>query len=551
MMDSAQGSAAVLSEAEVEDVNQLTNGLVPLPADVRAGSGCLEIASLRGICLNDLSALGVADIFRRTLDMWTGHMLASPDITDKECPGTVHLVLTPGSDIGTLSPLDTSAFGEHRISITERGIRISAAHAEGLHRGLATVVQMIAAADGVLPCGELRDRAAYRWRGLSLDVARKFQTVEEVKRVIDVLSLYKCNVLHLHLTDNEGWRLQINSWPKLTSEEFYSQEEFAQIVDYAAERFITVVPEIDTPGHCGAAIRAYPELGLAGVSTTGPFPAANLDPGSIHAKAFVREVLTEVAKLTRGSFIHIGGDESFGMDDAAHGLFVSEVVAFLREMGRTAIGWQETSRAEIGPSEIIQHWIDFGQHEPRPEGNDQEPDNEGRQSQEASSQRIPAEVLEMLKANFAKATGDKARTADKGAWVLASPTNNAYLDRPISEESLSRSQNDAKTGLGLAYYPATELRSYYEWDPVLVSQPVAPSLVLGVEAALWSETITSAADLELLLLPRLSAVAEVAWTARESRGWESYRKRIASHSSMWTRRDLHWFQSTSVAWSAT
>jgi hexosaminidase len=527
--------------------------ILPTPAEVDARSGSLAVARLTALTVSHEAVLPVAERFRHALLLWGGPQLPPPRISDSAAPGAVHVQLQAEAAGGeSLSPTGDAASGEHTVSVDDRGVQVTAGTLEGLHRGLASLTQLLATGGGTVRHGAVRDHARFGWRGLSLDVARWFVPLDEVKRVIDLLSLYKLDVLHLHLTDNEGWRIEIRSWPALTggpdapterAGAFYTQAELADLAAYAAERFVTLIPEIDLPGHAAAAIRAYPELGPAeGLTLEGPVPIAYLDAEAEAAQRFLADVLAEVAALTPGPFLHVGGDEAFGMDEGAHARLVTRAADIVRRLGKQVVGWQEASRADVGPGDTLQHWIDFV-----PGATSEQAPND-RRDEPASA--IPADVQATLDAFFRDAQHDLGRIAAKGTRVLLSPTSHAYLDRPHAERSRDADQEAVRGRLGLPHYPPTPLRDYVEWDPAEVAPSVDPALILGVEGAVWGETITSEADLEALLLPRLVGVAEVAWAGTTAGGWQAFRERLAAHARMWSHAGWAWFQADSVDWGA-
>ncbi|MGC4151643.1 MAG: family 20 glycosylhydrolase [Propionicimonas sp.] len=509
--------------------------LIPRPSRTTLQPGRLAVESLHQITVGDPASRGVAELFRSELERWTGLRLPPPVAAPEARPGAVHLRLV--RDAAGPDALPELSDDPHRLIVSADGIEVTAGTLSGLHRGLSSVIQLLATGDPV-PALDVADRAVHVWRGLSLDVARFFVGVDEVRRIIDLLSLYKLNVLHLHLTENEGWRLQVRSWPLLTEQNppgtYYTQEEFAGLVAYAAERFVTIVPEIDLPGHALSVIQAYPELG----ATPAPgsvFPAANLDVGTEIVERFVRDVLGEVAELTPGPFLHIGGDETFGMDDADQAAFATTALRLTGELGKTAVGWQEMSRGGVRPHHVVQHWIDFAE----------DPD-----AGQPDGTQVPAEVVLALREHFVKARGDLDRIARSGARVLLSPCGRTYLDRRHLEESSDPGQAGLRERVGFPTYPRTALRTYYDWNPQDLLGPVVPERVVGIEAAVWGETITSYDDLEILLLPRLVAVAEVAWSPPETRDWADFQARLAAHPGLWDRQALTWFRTAGIDWRA-
>lgn len=528
--------------------------LIPAPRSVAVHPGTVDLRAARSLTVSAVEALVVADQLREDLRLWAGVDLPEPTVAPSGAPGGVHLALRAARSAGVVS----SPFaGEHEVAVSAGGVQVAAAEPEGLYRGATSVVQLAGTGSGLLPHLVLQDGPAFGWRGLSLDVTRHFVPASEVRRVIDVLALYKFSVLHLHLTDNEGWRLEIRSRPALTagrlledgSRAYYTQEEFAELVAYARARFVTVVPEIDLPGHASAVLQAYPELGARAVAAPegSPFPVANLDGPDDLVWSFVDDVLTEVVALTPGPYLHVGGDEAFGMDPQAHAAFVTRWAQRVRDHGKTVVGWQEASRAQLPPGQVLQHWIDFA-------GNiaDRQADaaagGDGAGAAASAAAGLPPETVAMLAETFVQARGDLERIAAQGSLVLLSPNGHAYLDRPHAEPSADPAQAELRGRLGLPYYPPTPLRAYVEWDPTAQAGPLDRSRIAGVEGAVWCETVTSVPDLEALLLPRLPGVAQAAWGEPGGTTWPEHRDRLASHAALWDRLAWHWYQDTSVPW---
>ena len=528
--------------------------LIPFPQSVQIEDGTLNITDLKDLTVNAPDLVRVADQFRDELSLWSGMSLPAARVVSERAAGSVHaeLVGTAGNE-GALSPDSGTARGAHTLIVDQQGILVRATSPEGIYRGLTSVIQILATSQNTVNFAHIEDEARYGWRGLSLDVARNFSPLPEVKRVIDVLALYKFDVLHLHLSDNEGWRLQIPSWPHLTPEptdgdrEYFTVSEFEELIEYASARFVTVIPEIDMPGHVGAAIRAYPELNRAAVgSLDSLFPSANLAADSAPAWQFVDDVLALVAQVTAGPYLHIGGDEAFGMDDDAHEAFVNHAITTAEKLGKRIVGWQETSRANVNPDHITQHWIDFS-HTVQQNENSSSTEAVSMDDQSAAT-GIPAATLEMLRENFLKAVDDVDRTITKGARVLMSPTSNAYLDRPHADSSNDPIQEAGRDQLGLAFYPPTELAAYFDWDPETINGAIPANRIVGVEAALWTESANTPEKRGALLLPRLPAIAEVGWSQKSGRDWDDYRQRLATHAQLWDRAGLAWYQAASIDW---
>lgn len=457
--------------------------------------------------------------------------------------------------VGT-SPAGTDPANErYGLHVESAGARVWATHPEGVFRGLTSLVQLIATSSGegvlAIPAVRLVDRPRFAWRGLSLDVARTFFGVEEVKSVIDLLSLYKFNALHVHLSDNEGWRLEIRSRPQLTEVGargatgdrpggFYTQDEFAGLVRYAADRFVAVVPELDLPGHAGAAIESYPELAPSeGVSIAGfDLPPSALNLGDEQTFDFVTDVLTETASLVRTPFLHIGGDEAFGVPDEQYERFVDRARSIVHGLGKKLIGWQEISRAGVGDGDVIQYWMAFGR--PLSELFDKDGIS--------GAMQIPNEVASMLVEMFSKGDQDIERAMAKKATVLLSPAGVVYLDTPYREPSTRVDQEEDRGRLGLSFYPARTIEQSFDWDPAtVVPQLEEERDIAGVEAAIWCETVTNRHDLLFLLLPRLPGVAEKAWASGPG-DWTRHAARLARHAAIWERAGWNYFQSSLVEW---
>ena len=223
-----------------------------------------------------------------------------------------------------------------------------------------------------LPALSITNSPRFAWRGAMLDVARHFFSVEDVKRYIDLISHYKINRLHLHLTDDQGWRIEIKSWPKLTEigaqtqvngggGGFYTQEQYKDIVEYARNRYVTIIPEIDTPGHTNAALASYPELN---VSEEAPDPYEGTEVGfsslSINMEAtykFLDDVIRELAAITPGPYIHIGGDEAKSTPEEDYKLFIKRFQEIVYSHNKIPIGWAEIGETELDSRTIAQHWF--------------------------------------------------------------------------------------------------------------------------------------------------------------------------------------------------
>ncbi|HVN11629.1 MAG TPA: family 20 glycosylhydrolase, partial [Kineosporiaceae bacterium] len=315
-----------------------------------------------------------------------------------------------------------------------------------------------------------------------------------------------------------------------------------RLVAYAQERFVTVVPELDMPGHVVAALRSYPELAADGTAPQAP-TGAGISTHALHLDVpgtaqFVGDVVREVAALTPGPWIHLGGDEVLGMPHGAYAAFVTEAARLVREAGKQPLAWQEATRAGRGGPALVQYWFDRADELAR------------CGSADLAAPGIPPEPLTAIDAMFAEAGGDVGRAAEQGQRVLLSPTRHAYLDVPYAEPGGDELSEARRVRLGLPGYPATTSRDFWDWDPeTLLAPQLPPEALAGVGAAVWTETVQDGDDLEFLLLPRLPGFAERAWARHGNVTWDEHSARLAGHSRLWDQHGWTWFRSSLVPWS--
>lgn len=404
----------------------------------------------------------------------------------------------------------------YQLYINQDSIILNAHTSEGAFRGIQTLRQLVPNTSNdtlapqkiwPVPTGMITDNPNFAYRGTMLDVARHFFSVEDVKRYMDLLAYYKINVLHLHLTDDQGWRIEIKSWPKLTevggSTEvggeaggFYTQEEYKDLVHYAAERYITIIPEVDMPGHTNAASVSYPFLNGNGKTpklyegTQVGFSTFDTRKDTVYA--FIDDVVREIAALTPGPYFHMGGDESHVTKKNDYIHFVDKVEKIVQKHGKRMIGWDEVATANVDSTSIIQWW----------------------------------------------ASEENAKKAlEKGMKVIISPAKKAYLD--MQYDTLS------KHGLHWAAYIPVD--TAYVWNPETYGD-IPRENILGVEAPLWSETISNIDELEYLAFPRVIGYAELSWSTPENRDWESYRKRLAAQAPFLDRMNVKYYPSPLIDW---
>ncbi len=423
---------------------------------------------------------------------------------------------------------------EYAINIGKDGAVVEAAALNGFVYACETLKQMLpaaiygtkkAAADWALPYASIFDSPRFAYRGMHLDPCRHFWSIEETKRYLDVMTAYKLNRFHWHLTEDQGWRMEIKAYPKLTEVGawrngtvikkewgsndgiryggFYTQEEMKEIVEYAAERGITVIPEVDLPGHMVAALAAYPELGCTG----GPYEVWTrwgvakdiLCAGNDEIFTFLENVFKEVTEIFPSEYIHIGGDECFGGDaepdrpdpwdvcpkcaarmkqlrikkgpEAKHYLqnyVTARVQDILTKMGRKVIGWDEILQGNLAPGATVMSW---------------------------------------------RGTQGGIEAAAKGFDAIMTPYTYLYFDYYQSYE-----QDKEPFGIG-GYQP---LEHVYSYEPLDGITPGAESHIIGVQANLWTEYIATPEHLEYMLLPRMCALSEVQWCAADAKDYDRF-----------------------------
>ncbi len=386
-----------------------------------------------------------------------------------------------------LQLIDDAALGEEGYRLlVGKDIRLIAQADAGLLHAVQSLRQLLPAQpqpDYTLPQLAIADVPAYRWRGLSLDVARSFLPVEYLEKHIDRMALFKLNRLHLHLTDDQGWRIEIKRYPKLMEiggasavkggrSGYYTQEELRHLVAYAQARGVTIVPEIDMPGHVQAALASYNELACDDVDNLLPYSGLEvgfsvlcLDKPAV-VYPFVRNVLEEVLAVFPSKEIHIGGDE---IKHPLYTDFVARAAAMVEEMGRTAIAWEEGAVADTRPDVLLQLW------------------NDGY---------------------------DISAAVAKGHPLILSPCSYFYIDHGNYAGQPQTYDWCRKEGVPLA--------RLYSFDPAPFKTAV------GIEAALWAELVHTDVAADNRLWPRLTATAELAWSQGERRDYAGFVQRMGA-----------------------
>lgn len=500
--------------------------VIPKPISVEQGDGFFVITSSTQVVAESNAATEAAKLIEALAPAMNFKLQIAR--SSQESKETIRLTLDE-----RLSKLGDEGY---TLQVTSSGISIVAKKPAGLFYGIQTLLQLLPAqifsktktenVEWKVPCVSITDYPRFRWRGLLVDPARHFIPLTDLMRFIDVMALHKFNSLQIHLTDDQGWRVEIKKYPKLTEVGawmdfstlrgiavgdraagqrpggFYSQEDIHRLVAYAAERYINIVPEIEMPAHTGAAIVSYPEIGLYPVKLNN----VSIDKrwtaheGVLAPRpetvAFMQDVLAEVMELFPSRFIHIGGDEAnmdhwkkseemqalekkLGLKDEAelHSWFIKQMDAFLTSHNRRLVGWDEILQGGLAPGATVMSW-------------------RGEQG--------------------------GITAANAGHDIVMAPTSHTYFDYyqgPAEKEPRAIGGN-------------LPLEKVYSFEPI--PQAVSPDKtdhILGVQGQLWGEYISTIRHLEYMAYPRAAALAEVAWTPKALKNYNDFLARLHQHTS--------------------
>ena len=512
--------SVLLAAAACAPKNVQTINVVPYPNEVQIKSGefCVAGSDVKYDATTDERTKALIEAFAQQLSLVTGAESAV-----SEDNGEIAFILD--------AEMPHEAY---TLNVTKKGVEVKASGLNGFNYAIQTIKQMlpvevfgkVAAADKkwTLPCVKINDAPRFGYRGLHMDVSRHFFDMDEVKRYLDIMEVHKLNTLHWHITDDQGWRLEIKKYPRLTevgavrkqtlvghlfdSEVYdgtpygegcyFTQDQVREILDYAAGKGITVIPEIDLPGHMLAALAAYPELGCTGgpYDVRGKWGVADdvLCVGKEKTMQFLEDVLTEVCELFPAEYVHIGGDEcpkvrwekcphcqakiaELGLKDddrfqAEHylqGYVTSRMEKFLAEKGKKLIGWDEILEGELAPNATVMSW------------------------------RGVAGGLQAVR---------------MGHDAIMTPNTFFNLDY---YQSLDKENEPLAIG---GYLPVEKCYSYEPTVEGMTEEEKAH--ILGVQANLWTEYIATPDHLHYMLLPRLAALAEVQWCQPEVKSWERF-----------------------------
>lgn len=510
--------------------------VIPLPSAVEETQACSFTFDRRTVLsAGDRRLERAADQLRRDLSLPMGFMLRGGPQAAQQRRVTLSLD-------ASLAPLGPEGY---RLEIGPRRIEIRAHQPAGVFYGIQTLKQMLPAdvfrrvemdqVEWSVPCAKIEDSPRFSWRGALMDVGRHFQPKEFIFKFLDLMALYKLNVFHWHLTDDTGWRLQIKRYPRLTEVSsrmdfsslnpgegtrspndktggFYSVEDVKEIVRYAADRFITIVPEIEMPGHAKAAIFAYPELGNkrqieeAGADASSIAEWDNVYNVEDTTLEFLKNVLDEVLALFPGKFIHIGGDEvakdawklnpkvqakmkALGLktEEEMQSWFIKQLDAYLTSKGRRLVGWDEILEGGLAPNATVTSW---------------------------------------------RGTQGGVAAARAGHDVVMNPNLPTYLDYYQSKPQALEPR---------AFSDYQPLEHVYRFEPIPAElTPEEGRRILGGQVALWGEFTGSPKQIEYMAFPRMTAFAETVWSGQGSRDFAGFMDRLKTHLSKLDALDVNY-----------
>ncbi|WP_343564723.1 beta-N-acetylhexosaminidase [Sphingobacterium sp.] len=497
--------------------------IIPKPQEITYGEGVFQLDKLTTISFKNCSLKDV-DLFIRQLRQASHY----PMIEKKQSSNTIEFILDKKMDV----PSDEG----YQLDVSAKKVTVKAKTAHGLFNASQSLRQILPSAIEAnnntvpeaawsIPAVAIKDYPRYHWRGYMKDVSRTFYTINTVKKYLDVMALYKMNTFHWHLTDDQGWRIEIKKYPKLTAENttifhrtekqpaersgFYTQDQIKEVVQYAKERNITIVPEIDVPGHSWPTILAYPTLGVNKnsypnhifpfVSSWGywgnQFTPNTLDPTKETTYQFLDDVFTEIAALFPGSYIHFGGDEvrhdlwekdphvqefmkkhQIADVKALQSYFVQRVSAIIVQKGKKPIGWNDilADAKNLPQSTAIMSWL----------------------GEEA----------------IKEATKD-------GFKAVATPASHLYFD-------ITQADRNDGTMTDLAYPQINSLERVYNFDPSNGLTADEDQLLLGVQGNMWSALAQDIKDMNVQNFPRLLAVAEIGWASKSKKDYAEFCRRL-------------------------
>jgi hexosaminidase len=487
--------------------------IIPLPNSFKLFEGTFHLNGNTIIGMNSDLLLPQAHYLQTELQKADGLLVA---VDPNEVKALIDLQLVKHDSIP----------GDYSLKIEPQHVTIKAANNEGIFYGVISFLQLIRQQppgnDLLLQGCEINDAPRYQWRGFMLDEARHFFGKEKVKQLLDWMAFYKLNKLHWHLTDASGWRIEIKKYPKLTSvgaignhtdslaeAKYYTQDDIREIVAYARERFITVVPEVDMPGHATAANKAYPEFS-GGI--TPKYPNFTFDPANENVYPFLADVLKEINGLFPGNMIHLGGDEvAYGMQAWAGRPAITEMLTknnftsladlehyFFKRMADTVIKlddkvlcWDEATETDLPPGRTIVFWW---------------------------RQNITTSLQLALQKKY---------------QVVLCPRLPLYFDFVQDKDHLSGRKWNGSFN--------SESEVYNFPDKQMPAEVLKSNQILGIQANLWTETVGSEKRLDFMIYPRIAALAEAAWTDSVSKNEVSFNERLKTHFLLYDKAGIYYY----------
>ena len=487
--------------------------VIPTPVSLVQNEGSFKLSKNTAFSASTPEAKTVAEYFAAQMNLATGYQIT---VSDKAASNGIALAIDEALDVNDEG---------YTLDVTPQGVTVKAKTPQGLFYGMQTFMQLLpaeiqspAVVNGIAwtaSCVTVKDEPRFEYRGIMLDPCRHFIPVENVKKHLDVLALFKINRMHWHLTDDQGWRIEIKKYPKLTEvgskridgegteySGFYTQDQIKEVVKYAADRFITIVPEIELPGHELAAISAYPELSCKGEPTTPRIIWGVEDivlcAGKEKPFELLQDVFDEVAPLFPGEYIHIGGDEcpkvrwekcpkcqarikALGLksddkhskEERLQSFVINHIEKFLNDHGRQIIGWDEILEGGLAPNATVMSW--------RGE----------RGGIEAAKQKHD---------------------------VIMTPNTYLYFDYYQTKDT-----ENEPLGIG-GYLP---LERVYSYEPMPTSlTPEEQKYIKGVQANLWTEYIPTFSHAQYMVLPRWAALCEIQWSTPDKKNYEDFLSRL-------------------------
>ncbi|MFB0496695.1 hexosaminidase [Mucilaginibacter sp. OAE612] len=488
--------------------------IIPQPKSVVNGTGQFTFSNHSTVGVNDASLLPIARYFQKQVSLSAGFTLA---VDNKDAGSVIHLLLTNGDP----------AAGAYSLKIVANEITISSSNRDGVFYGMISLLQMIKDQ----PRGEtislasltITDTPRYQWRGLMLDESRHFFGMEKVKQILDWMAYYKLNKFHWHLTDAQGWRLEIKKYPKLTliggignysdsiaDPQYYTQTQIKEIIAYAAERFITVIPEIDMPGHATAANKAYPQF--SGGSVEG-YPNFTFNPAIDSTYQFLGNIIKETSTLFPSKMIHLGGDEvalgvkAWSLNPSIAGFMQKNNFADVGELERYF--FKRVADTAINAGNKVLAW------------------------DEATGTNLPADktIIFWWRQNL---PGQLHLAVQKGYQVVLCPRLPMYFDFVQDADHISgRRWKGVYNTVGSVYgFPERQMQN---------NEDLQSKQIIGVQANVWTEMIGSEKRLDFMLFPRIAGLAEAGWTAPELKDEEAFNNRLKASIKIYDAANIYYF----------